>query len=252
MNISKFISLLERSIKEGDVTANEKKQQQSIDLEISPSLKAPKKQNKNQDNNKKNDKNQNKKNNNQLDDEEVSEDQDSPYDAFEKSVKKNDSQDEDYEELDDTEDIDEDDEEKREKKERSGFKLSNAKQYTYFKDLVNKFRAAESINKSNAAEKFYNKLTLGEKQTICLFFDSMTKVLNANTDADFKMPKTPLQHGIKIKEKVSSNEEHMKTISAAASGDKKAEKKMSSMAPITVGESIKRFTSIDNLLKEVK
>lgn len=246
MNISKFVSLLEKSIREGDVTSKEKNNQKSIDLEIPSNLKATKKDNKKQD-----DKQQNKKNNKQLDDEEVSEDQESPFDAFEKSVKKNDSNDEDEEDdvLDDTED---DIEDEKKEKQKPGFKLSNAKQYTYFKDLVNKFRAAESINKSIAAEKFYNKLTLGEKQTICLFFDSMTKVLNANTDADFKMPKTPLQHGIKIKEKVSSNEEHMKTISAAAAGDKKAEKKMSSMSPITVGESIKKFTSIDNLLKEVK
>jgi hypothetical protein len=247
MNISKFVSLLERSIREGDVTSKEKKEQQSIDLEIPSNLKAAKKNHKKQE-----DKKQQNKNNYQLNNKEVSEEDDSPFDAFEKSIKKNDSTDdnEDDDELEDTEDAN--DNEDKKSKQQPGFKLSNAKQYTYFKDLVNKFRATESINKSIAAEKFYNKLTLGEKQTICLFFDSMTKVLNANTDADFKMPKTPLQHGIKIKEKVSSNEEHMKTISAAAGGDKNAEKKMSSMAPITVGESIKRSISIDNLLKEVK
>jgi len=244
MNISKMISMIQKELKESDVTEKEKDLQASIESQVSP-FKAKKTK---KDDKKLNDKkNKSKDKDDEEEEEEV--DEADPADVFTQQVTKSKNKDVSSEEEDEE---DEDPSKKPEKKTKQ-FSLARAKSYENFIDLINNFRAAGSVNGNDHVKGYFSKLTLGEKQAFITLIDGLTKACNGDKTTDYDIPKSPTQLGIKIEPKLSTDQEHRNIIKAAGNGDKAAEKKMSTLQPITVGESKKiNNYSIDKLLKEVK
>ena len=238
--------MLQKELKESDVTEKEKNIQSSYELEMSP-FKAKK--------TKKDDKKLNDKKSKSKDDEkdEKEVDEADPTDIFNQQVSKSKKDAESAAGEDEESDSDEDDKSKKSSQKNSKFSLAKAKSYENFIDLINNFRAAGSVNGNDHVKGYFSKLTLGEKQAFISLIDGLTKACNGDKTTDYEIPKSPSQLGIKIEPKLSTDQEHRNVIKAAANGDKAAEKKMSTLQPITVGES-KRLNnySIDKLLKEVK
>lgn len=238
--------MLQKELKESDVTEKEKSIQSSYELEMSP-FKAKK--------TKKDDKKLNDKKSKSKDDEddEKEVEEADPTDIFNQQISKSKKDAEASTEEDEESDSDEDDKSKKSSQKNSKFSLAKAKSYENFIDLINNFRAAGSVNGNDHVKGYFSKLTLGEKQAFISLIDGLTKACNGDKTADYEIPKSPSQLGIKIEPKLSTDQEHRNVIKAAANGDKKAEKKMSTLQPITVGESKKiNNYSIDKLLKEVK
>jgi len=242
MNISQILLMLEKEIKEANYSDEELTAQKGISGQIqNQKLKAPKSKkdkDKLKDKKKKDDENQ--------------KDEDA-LDVFDKEMqnksdKSSDSDDEDYDDVDMIED------EMEEEKEKEEFKLEDAKDFSKFMDLVNNFRASSSLRSNPKVKEFYNKLKEGEKQAICIFFSALEKVANFEDDVDFKMPKSPTMMGLSITSTKSPEEKkELNTIKKASSGDKKADKELSSITPIKVGSTNEnRSYSIDKLLKEIK
>jgi len=245
MNISQILLMLEKEIKESNYSSEELTAQKGVAGQISnQKLKAPKsKKDKLKDKKKK--------------DDEAQKDEDA-LDVFDKEIQnkvdgKGKSKDSEEDE-DDYDDVDMIEDEMEEEKEKEEFKLEDAKDFSKFMDLVNNFRASSSLRSNPKVKEFYNKLKEGEKQAICIFFSALEKVANFEDDVDFKMPKSPTMLGLTITSTKSQEEKkELSTIKKASSGDKKADKELSSITPIKVGSTNEnRYYSIDSLLKEIK
>lgn len=248
MKISQIMLLLEKEMKEADLSGEEKIKQSDIENVVKKEkLVAP-----NKSKSKKDDKKKQKRDEDALD-------------AFDKELEKQKSKkvssDDNENEIPDedeyTDELDPDkieDEIEDEEAEKSEFHLEDANSFSKFMDLVNNFRAASSLRDNPKVKEYYSKLTEGEKQSICIFFSSLEKVANFEEDLDFKMPKTPKSWGINISSTKSKEEKkEIENIKKASSGNEKAEKEMSSTIPIKVGSTNEsRKFSIDQLLREVK
>jgi hypothetical protein len=276
MNISQLISLLGQQITEGDVTDQEREKQ--ADIEARNKFQAPKETTK--DSQKKADtKSQDKKDDRpaakmnpkqlrdktskQQDDSEFEED-DNPLDMFQAQINQAVSgnigdEEEDTETDTQTTKID-----KNTNIKEKPFNFEFCKNFDKFVKIVNSFRATESIRGDKIVKQYWEKLTLAEKQTIYIFFDNLTRVSDSEKDPNFKMPRTPAQLGVKISPAGQQNQ----TQSTSQIGQKSQQKVTTpakpvaditkksqnpiAVQPITVGESAKRYISIDKLLQEVK
>lgn len=277
MNISRLISLLGQQITEGDVTDQEKEKQ--ADIEARNYFQAPKERTK--DSQKKADsKSQDKKSdrptakmnpkqlrdkNSKQDDTEFEED-DNPLDMFQAQINQavtgdiGGDADDDSEKLEPKTNVD-----KNTNIKEKPFNFEFCKNFDKFVKIVNSFRATESIRNDKTVKQYWDKLTLAEKQTIYIFFDNLTRVSDAEKDPNFKMPRTPAQLGVKISpagqqnqtqstSRIGQTSPQKVTTSAKPVGDIPTKKAQNPIAiqPITVGESAKRYISIDKLLQEVK
>ena len=242
MNISQILLMLEKEIKEANLSDKEYSERENLFTKIKQNkLIAPKTKNK-------------KDKDNKLKDKKKDED---ALDSFDKELerKKSKSASDDYDELeDDYDDLDaiEQDIEDEETKKKE-FKLEDSKSFSSFMDLVNNFRASSSLRDNPKVKEYFSKLKEGEKQAICIFFSNLEKVANFEGDVDFKMPKSPTMMGLTINSAVSQEEKKEKsTIQKAASGDQKADKELNSITPIKVGTNENKQFTIDMLLKEIK
>jgi hypothetical protein len=241
MNISQILLMLEKEIKEANLSDQEKSEQENLSSKIkNKKLIAPK----------------SKKDKDKLKDKKKDEDALDSFDKeFERKKSKSTSSDDDYDELeDDYDDLDaiEQDIEDEEAKKKE-FKLEDAKSFSSFMDLVNNFRASSSLRDNPKVKEYFSKLKEGEKQAICIFFSNLEKVANFEGDVDFKMPKSPTMMGLTINSAVTQEEKKEKsTIQKAASGNKKADKELNSITPIKVGTNENKQFTIDMLLKEIK
>jgi len=239
MNISQILLMLEKEIKEANLSGQEESTQKKLSSTIKKNkLIAP----------------ESKKDKNKLKDKK---DEDA-LDSFDKELEKkkskssdtedNEELEDDYDDLDAIEkDIEDEEAEKKE------FKLEDAKSFSSFMDLVNNFRASSSLRDNPKVKEYFSKLKEGEKQAICIFFSNLEKVANFEGDVDFKMPKSPTMMGLTINSAVTQEEKKEKsTIQKAASGDKSADKELNSITPIKVGTNENRQYTIDMLLKEIK
>ena len=239
MNISQILLMLEKEIKEANLSGQEESTQKKLSSTIKKNkLIAP----------------ESKKDKNKLKDKK---DEDA-LDSFDKELEKkkskssdtedNEELEDDYDDLDAIEkDIEDEEAEKKE------FKLEDAKSFSSFMDLVNNFRASSSLRDNPKVKEYFSKLKEGEKQAICIFFSNLEKVANFEGDVDFKMPKSPTMMGLTINSAVTQEEKKEKsTIKKAASGDKSADKELNSITPIKVGTNENRQYTIDMLLKEIK
>ncbi len=279
MNISQLINILERQIREGDVSDQEKEKQDDLSVRSS-SFKAPehKTSQKKSSTNKKDDEERpdSKMNPKQLKDKNAKintdntefEEDDNPLDMFNSQITKNvipkDTED------DDEENTSQPTHDKNTNISQKPFNLEFSNNYDKFVKIVNSFRASESIRNDKTVQQYWEKLTLAEKQAVYVFFDNLTKVSNAEKTPDFSMPRTPVQLGIKIsaagqtQQNQSQNNQKVKTPTQQAQTTKVATQPKTNIevkpannsknpiTPITVGESHKRYISIDALLKEVK
>ena len=240
MNISQILLMLEKEIKEANLSDQEKSTQDKLSSTIKDKkLIAPK----------------SKKDKDKLKDKKKDED---ALDSFDKELEKKKSKssdtednkelEDDYDDLDAIEkDIEDEEAEKKE------FKLEDAKSFSSFMDLVNNFRASSSLRDNPKVKEYFSKLKEGEKQAICIFFSNLEKVANFEGDVDFKMPKSPTMMGLTINSAVTQEEKKEKSaIKKAASGDKSADKELNSITPIKVGTNENRQYTIDMLLKEIK
>ena len=240
MNISQILLMLEKEIKEANLSGQEESTQKKLSSTIKKNkLIAPK----------------SKKDKDKLKDKKKDED---ALDSFDKELEKkkskssdtedNEELEDDYDDLDAIEkDIEDEEAEKKE------FKLEDAKSFSSFMDLVNNFRASSSLRDNPKVKEYFSKLKEGEKQAICIFFSNLEKVANFEGDVDFKMPKSPTMMGLTINSAVTQEEKKEKsTIKKAASGDKSADKELNSITPIKVGTNENRQYTIDMLLKEIK
>ncbi len=286
MNISQLINILNKQINEGDITDKELTRQ--AELETLNHFRAKKKSDKKEDKEKVNDDEdensddkkkdtprpaakmnpkqlriQNQKKNQTQDDTEFEED-DNPLDVFHaqitKNVVPNSKEDEDDEE---TEETSKTPANKHANIREKPLNLENAMQFEKFVKIVNSFRATESITNDKIVKQYWEKLTLAEKQVIYVFFDNLTKTSDAEKNPNFKMPKSPAQIGIKILPYGQSNgqqkdikhvstPQQQKTATKTNIEVKPNANSQNPITPITVGESHKRYISIDALLKEVK
>lgn len=276
MNISQLISLLGKQITEADVTNQEREKQ--ADIEARNKFQAPKEQTKDsqkkadsKSKDKKDDRPSAKMNPKQLrdktskqDDAEFEED-DNPLDMFNAQINQaisgSTSDEEEFEE-DTTPKTTVD---KNTNIKEKPFNFEFCKNFDKFVKIVNSFRATESIRGDKIVKQYWDKLTLAEKQTIYIFFDNLTRVSDAEKDPNFKMPRTPTQLGVKISPAGQQNQTQSTSQIGQTSPQKVAtptkpvadittKKAQNPIAvqPITVGESAKRYISIDKLLQEVK
>jgi hypothetical protein len=268
MNISQLINLLDRQIKEGDMTDQERKRQS--DLAALNHFQADTKKKKSKEDKKEKERPDSKMNptqlrkkndNKQIDDDDF-EEGDDPMSLFQKQIDKN---------LEDNE-SDSDDAEQTTTQQSTGpdkntniknkeFNLEYCKNYDKFVKIVNTFRSTGSIRNDRTVKKYWEKLTLAEKQAIYVFFDNLTHVSDAEKEEHFQMPDTPSMLGIHISP-AGNQPKSTQTQQVDKQLDKKVKKanidiekpddKQTPIIPITVGESRTRYISIDKLLKEVK
>lgn len=279
MNISQLVNLLNKSITEGDATErwrdihaefeaqnqfkasksdkenSQKSQQKADDKEKRPDSRMNPQQLRDKE---KQDKNQKKIS------DDVEED-DNPMAIFQSQIDQNLNSDEDDEE--DAEDEAPAPGSTINKYKNIGekpFNLANCNNYDKFVKIVNSFRASESIRNDKIVKKYWEKLTMAEKQAIYIFFDNLTKVSDAEKTENFHMPKTPQQIGVKIEPvgQPHTQRQQQQSSNATSRGSeipqktstpsKPAIKNPVSVQPITVGESHARYISIERLLQEVK
>ena len=272
MNLSQLVNLLNRSITEGDVTDSERDKQ--AEFEAQNQFKASKsdKDNSKKSQQKADDKAarpdskmnpkqlKDKKNQEKIDDD--FEEDDNPMSVFQSQIDQN---------------LNVGNEEEKEEEPAPGstinkyknigekpFNLENCNNFDKFVKIVNSFRATESIRNDKIVKNYWTKLTLAEKQAIYIFFDNLTRVSDAEKDPNFKMPRTPMQIGVKIeavgqKPQAEPTSDAKQTVQKTtptpkqtSSVKKPAVKNPVSVQPITVGESYQRYISIERLLQEVK
>ncbi len=271
MDVSQLINVLRRQIREGDVTDREREIQADIEARnhFQASDKKKSVQPKKNDDEKRPDSKMNPKQlkdkqskNSKYDAESEFEEDDNPLALFNAQIQQNVMPSSEEEEIED-----EDEEsastpaiEKNTNIKEKPFNLENCKSYDKFVKIVNSFRASESIRNDKTVKQYWEKLSLAEKQAVYIFFDNLTRVSDAEKTQNFKMPKTPTQLGVKIspagqiEDKAGQNISNKTTkIDAKPSIDIKSNaNSQNPITPITVGESHKRYISIDALLKEVK
>jgi len=276
MNISRLISLLGQQITEGDVTDQERERQ--ADIEVRNKFQAPKEptkdsqkkaDSKSQD--KKNDRPAAKMNPKQLrdktskqDDTEFEED-DNPLDMFQAQINQAVTGDIGGDESsEETETERKSNVDKNTNIKEKPFNFEFCKNFDKFVKIVNSFRATESIRNDKTVKQYWEKLTLAEKQTIYIFFDNLTRVSDAEKNPNFKMPRTPAQLGVKISPAGENNQsqntnqigqkpqQKVATPTKPVADITKKSQNPIAVQPITVGESAKRYISIDKLLQEVK
>ncbi len=271
MDVSQLINVLRRQIKEGDVSDQESEIR--ADFESRNHFKSVDKkkstQPKKNDNEQRPDSKMNPKQlkdkqskNPKYDEEAEFEEDDNPLALFNAQITSNIiPTDDEEEETDDNEDSSSTPAiEKNTNIKEKPFNLENCKNYDKFVKIVNSFRASESIRNDKTVKQYWEKLSLAEKQAVYIFFDNLTRVSDAEKTQNFKMPKTPTQLGVKIspagqiENKIGQNDSNKTTkIDAKPSIDiKSSTNSQNPITPITVGESHKRYISIDALLKEVK
>jgi hypothetical protein len=276
MNISRLISLLGQQINESDVTDQELERQ--ADIALRNKFKAPEKSDtkskqqkadskpsqKDQRPDAKKNPKQLRDKNSQQDNAEFEED-DNPLDIFQAQITSNLTGDTtDDEETEETTDQKSSVDQNTNIKEKP-FNFDFCKNFDKFVKIVNSFRATESIRNDKVVKQYWEKLTLAEKQAVYIFFDNLTRVSDSEKDPDFKMPRTPAQLGVKIspagqQNQPQSNQKTGQTTPqkvatpAKPVADITAKKAQNPIAvqPITVGESARRYISIDKLLQEVK
>lgn len=268
MNVSQLINMLNRQIKEGDMTDSELKFQNNIasrnHFKAEEKSKKDKEKEKDRPDAKMNPKQLRNKNKN-LDDD--FEEDDNPMDMFNKQIS---------DQMGQSKEASEEEQEEQPKQpdkntniKNKSFNLEYAKNYDKFVKIVNTFRSTESIRDDEVVKKYWENLSLAEKQAVYVFFDNLTHVSDSEKEKDFKMPKTPIQLGIHIspagqsqqqtKDQAQKNQDtvqkqHVSTVKQKPTNIE-IEKKPDNthpITPITVGESHKRYISIDALLKEVK
>ena len=262
MDVSQLVNILKRQMREGDQTNQEEEKQ--ADFQARNHFKAPTPTKSSQTNHKKDDEERpdSKMNPKQLkdkqsknpkyDSESEFDEDDNPLDMFHSQITKNviNADEETDEETDNTTAVN-----KNANIREKPFNLSNCNNYEKFVKIVNSFRASESIRNDKIVKQYWEKLTLAEKQAIYIFFDNLTRTSDAEKHPDFKMPKTPTQLGVKISpagEMPNKNKTAQipnKPVTNTSTTNNNSNKPI---IPITVGESHKRYISIDALLKEVK
>jgi len=268
MQVSKLIMLLEKKIREADVTEKMQDELSTLSNSIPANLRAKKSRAHADDDD---DDDKDKKKSKQLKDKKDNkksqmhdvEEQDSPFDAFDDQLKKKAADSSDMSEYLTADQIAQQTQTSQTKK-APKFNLDNAKNFEVFKDLVNKFRASDSINKSDATKKYYDKLTAEEKQYACLLFDALSKTLNSVENPEFVMPKTPKQYGLSVTSSKEQQQQHQQQHKAVEKktvvnnntqkpiASKEDKPKVTATNPIVVGESKNRNMSIENLLKGIK
>jgi len=276
MNISRLISLLGQQINESDVTDQELERQ--ADIALRNKFKAPEKSDtkskqqkadpkpsqKDQRPDAKKNPKQLRDKNSQQDNAEFEED-DNPLDIFQAQITSNLTGDTtDDEETEETTDQKSSVDQNTNIKEKP-FNFDFCKNFDKFVKIVNSFRATESIRNDKVVKQYWEKLTLAEKQAVYIFFDNLTRVSDSEKDPNFKMPKTPAQLGVKISPAGQQNQTQSTSQVGQTSPQKvatpakpvanittKKAQNPVSVQPITVGESARRYISIDKLLQEVK
>ncbi len=271
MDISQLINILGKQIKESDQTETELDYQAKIASQNFFKAKEQKKNtNQKSDQQKSNEKRpDSKKNPKQLMDKNKSknitqnadfDEDDNPLAIFNAQITKNVSGDESEIPEDQTDDQSQQPTQNIDKNtniKEKPFNLEYCKDYNKFVKIVNSFRATESINSDKVVKQYWEKLSLAEKQAIYIFFDNLTRVSDSEKNPNFKMPRSPLQLGIKMSN-IENNTNKQKEIVQDKSRQKtqidvnNQKDLKTSITPIVVGESKIRYISIDSLLKEVK
>jgi len=263
MQVSKLIMLLEKKIREADVTQEMMDDMASLATSIPSNLRSKKDRSHKDDDEKDDNKNNKSKKNNKTKKVNDVEEQDSPFDAFDDQIEKEKSDKIDKSEYLSPEQLAAQ-QQATPKAEKPKFTLDNVSKFELFKDLVNRFRASDSINKSDATQKFYDKLTFEEKQFACLLFDALAKTLNSVDNPEFKMPKTPKQYGLSLSS--TSNKQQPQQHKQTAPSTKiiknkdtsqqsiqiEKKPKINATNPIVVGESKNNSLSIEHLLRGIK
>jgi len=279
MNISRLINLLGQQITEGDDTEQERKRRADIaarnhfQASKEPTKTTQDKADAQKDDKSKKDRPAAKMNPKQLRDKNTQQDdvefeeEDNPLDIFQAQINNalNPTTDEESEETEDTTTQTTNKVDQNTNIKEKPFNFDFCKNFDKFVKIVNTFRATESIRNDKVVKQYWEKLTLAEKQAVYIFFDNLTRVSDSEKDPNFKMPRTPTQLGVKISPAGQQNQTQSTSQIGQTSPQKVAtpakpvadiptKKAQNPIAvqPITVGESAKRYISIDKLLQEVK